>query len=219
MIKNILWDLDGTLFDTYPATTYALNETLKELGFSMPLNAIDGLARQSIRRCLGTLSQRFDLNPELLQRRFTDTYQGVSAANQLPFPGVRSVCEWIRARGGVNIIIAHRSLKSTLKLLEAHNLSPLFEDIFTAEQGYPRKPDPAMILAALGKHHLNPDETLLVGDRELDVQAGQAAYVRTCLFGRVVESASPDYQIENYKQLSKILLALDPKEITPEWRI
>ena len=47
-VRNILWDVDGALFDTYPAITYALSRTLNELGLSIALNVIDSLARQSI---------------------------------------------------------------------------------------------------------------------------------------------------------------------------
>ena len=73
------------------------------------------------------------------------------------------------------------------------------------EQGYARKPDPAMVLAALEKYALDPAETLMVGDREIDIQAGRAAGVRTCLFGPAELSASADVGIEQYDQLLKLL--------------
>ncbi|MFO7583234.1 MAG: hypothetical protein R6W69_00780 [Anaerolineales bacterium] len=57
MIRHLLWDLDGTLFDTYPAITYAISKSLNELGGAMALNVIDGLARQSIVNPSGTASR------------------------------------------------------------------------------------------------------------------------------------------------------------------
>lgn len=51
MIKNIIWDLDGTMFDTYPAIVYAIGESLEELGLSVSLTVIDGYARQSLDHC------------------------------------------------------------------------------------------------------------------------------------------------------------------------
>ncbi len=201
MAKNILWDVDGTLFDTYPAITYAISKSLNEMGLSIAMNVIDGLARQSLNLCVETLSQRFKLDPDLLHRRFAESYQTVDPANQLPFPGVCEVCGLIHARGGLNIAVTHRDVRSTQRLLSAYALAPFFSDIFSVEQGYPRKPDPAMVLAALEIHALNPDQTLLVGDRDTDIQAGRTAGLKTCLFGQAGPADLADFQIESYAQL------------------
>ena len=201
MIRNILWDVDGTLFDTYPAITYALSKALNELGLSIALNVIDGLARQSISDCIKTLSQRFKLDPNLLRRRFAKSYLTVSPANQPPFPGAREVCEFIYEHGGLNIAVSHRDIQPTQILLEAHGLAPYFTDIFSVEQGYPEKPNPKIIQAALDGHALNLNETLLVGDSDLDIQAGRAASLRTFLFGGAELKTPADFQIEHYSQL------------------
>ena len=205
MIKHILWDLDGTLFDTYPAITYAISKSLNEIGQSVALNVIDGLARQSIAHCLEALSQRFKLDRGLLEARFAEAYRVIDPANQTPFPGVQEVCSVIHRRGGLNIIVTHRGLQSTQRLLDTHDMAASFDDIFSVEQGYARKPDPAMLLAAMEKYHLDPAETLLVGDRELDIQAGQAAGVRTCLFGSADLTVPADMRVANYQQLLAIL--------------
>lgn len=205
MIRNLFWDLDGTIFDTYPAITYAISKSLNEMGLSVALNVIDGLARQSIEHCTVTVAQRFKLDPDLLRGRFAQSYRMVDPANQLPFPGVSEICESIHGRGGLNIIITHRGIRSTGKLLEIHGLATHFDDIFSVEQGYPRKPAPAMILSALEKHHLDPVESMVIGDRELDIQAGRAAKVRTCLFGGAQLSTPADFKIEHYDQFLQIL--------------
>jgi HAD superfamily hydrolase (TIGR01509 family) len=205
VFRNILWDVDGTLFDTYPAVTYAISKSLNETGLSVALNVIDGLARKSIDQCLQTFSQRFKLDPDLLRTRFTESYRTVDPANQPPFPGVREVCEAIHARHGLNVIFTHRGVQSTLRLLNVHGLASCFDDILSVEQGYPRKPAPAMVLAALEKHALKPEETLLIGDREIDIQAGRAAGVRTCLFGGAELETPADIRIERYSQLLSLL--------------
>lgn len=204
--RNILWDLDGTLFDTYPAITFALSKSLTEMGLSVALNVIDGLARQSLAHCVETLAGRFKLDPDLLAAKFTESYRTVDPANQPPYSGARGVCAWIHEHGGRNMIITHRRLCSAQRLLETHEMSAYFDDIFSVEQGYPRKPDPAMLLAAKEKYKLNPDETLLVGDRELDIQAGLAAGVRTCLFGNCGLTVPADIRVSNHQQLFEMLL-------------
>lgn len=204
-IRNLLWDLDGTLFDTYPAITYAISKALNEMGQSIELNVIDRLARQSIDHCLTTLSQRFKLDPDLLESQFAKSYRSIPPANQPPFPGAREVCEVIHERHGLNVVITHRRIQSTQQLINAHALSALIDDIYSAEQGYPLKPDPSMLLAALEKYNLKSDETMMIGDRDIDIRAGQAAGVRTCLFGQAELTISSDMQINAYGQLLEML--------------
>lgn len=205
MIKNLLWDVDGTLFDTYPAITYAISKTLGKMGMSAALNVIDGLSRQSIDHCLETLSHRFKLDPDLLRLRFAESYRAIPPANQPPFPGVREVCELARAHGGRNVIVTHRAVASTRSLLEAHEMTSSFDAIFSVEQGYPHKPDPALLETAIRQFNLKRTETLMVGDRDLDIQAGRAAGVQTCLFGQMHLSEPADYRVDRYDQLLDLL--------------
>jgi HAD superfamily hydrolase (TIGR01509 family) len=204
-ILNLIWEVDGVLFDTYPAITYAISKSLKEMGFSIALNVIDGLVRQSLEQCVETLSQRLKLDPKLLRNEFAKSYQTISPENQPPFTGARKVCAFIHEHSGLNLIVTHRSIQTTQELLSAHRLIPFFGDIFSVEQGYPRKPDPAIVLAVLKKYMLKPEATLLIGDRDCDIRAGQAAGIRTCLFGCTVLSHPPDYRIGNYIQLLGLL--------------
>jgi len=205
VIRNILWQVDGVLFDTQPAITYSISNALNEMGYAIALNVIDGLSRQSLEHSLGTLSQRFHLDPGLLESQFAKSYRSIPPANQPPFPGAREVCEVIHERHGLNVVITHRRIQSTKQLINAHALSALIDDIYSAEQGYPLKPDPSMLLAALEKYNLKSDETMLIGDRDIDIQAGRAAGVRTCLFGQTELTISPDLQINAYDQLLEIL--------------
>lgn len=206
MIRHILWKVDGTLFDTYPAITYAISKSLNDLGCSIPMNVIDDLARQSVERCLFDLSRRFKLDPKLLRCQFVETYQTLPSENQPLFSGVRQVCEYITQIGGSNIILTHRDCTATLALLEAQDMVALFDDILQAEQGYPLGPDPALIRAALNKHQLSPAQTLFIGDHALSVQAGQAAGVHTCLFGYTTNSNLAEIRVKDYHQLMQYLL-------------
>jgi HAD superfamily hydrolase (TIGR01509 family) len=207
VMRNILWDVDGTLFDTYPAITYAISQALNGLDESAALNVIDSLARQSIDHCLATLAQRFDLDQDLLRQRYLAAYAALPLANQPPMPGVEAVCAAIRQHGGQNVAVTHRSARSTQALLDAHGLAPFFAGIVSVEQGYPRKPDPAMVLAALETYALDPVDTWMVGDRALDIEAGRAAGVWTCQYGRNCAAPPPDLAIKHYRELLALLAA------------
>jgi hypothetical protein len=86
-------------------------------------------------------------------------------------------------------------------LLEVHGLGPLFTDCVTKDDPYPRKPDPASILALIARHGLDPRRCLAIGDRELDVVAGVRAGVWTCFFGEAPHETPADLEIIGYDEL------------------
>ncbi len=204
MIRNIIWDAGGTLFDTYPAMTQAFLSALGESGIQAPAEWVRGLAQVSQRHCAETLAAAYHLDYDNLWQRYKVYLASAPPEQQPPFPGAREVCQWIGAHGGKNLMATHRARELTEKLLGAHGLTSLFSGVVTIFDGYPRKPDPAMLLALAEQHRLARGETLAVGDREIDLQAGRAAGMLTCLF-RGAEAAEADFKIQEYRQLEDLL--------------
>lgn len=100
------------------------------------------------------------------------------------------------------------SEKASLEaLLETHGLARYFTDYIAKEDPYPRKPDPESLNALIMQHDLDRDQCLLIGDRELDIVAGQCAGIRTCFFGTELHEAQPDLEITEYAVLHRWLLA------------
>jgi len=205
MIRYLIWDVDGTLLDTYPAITEAYGRALRDFGATASPDWIVTLARQSLGHCTATLAQEFGLDPDELGGRFQVHYAALPPAAQPPFPGVADVCAYVCSIGGANFIFTHRGRKSLLALLAAHDLTGYFTDCVTHDDGYPKKPDPAGFEALIQRHALERAETLAIGDRDIDVLAGQAAGVHTCLFGGAATTVAADYSITDYVQLYCLL--------------
>ena len=204
-IRNIIWDVDGTLFDTYPAIARAFKAALNELGVDESVERIADLARESLGHCLTTLAAEHGLDPTSFEAAFGQQYERVEPAEQPPFPGVADVCRRIIRLGGRNVIVTHRGPRGTAKLLAAANLAPFFADCITSADGFPRKPDPGALDAIIGRNGLVRSETLAVGDREIDVQAGRAAGVMTCFFGPIDAPVDADLVIEDFRELARRL--------------
>ena len=205
MFKNLIWDVDGTLFNTYPAFTLGFSLALIELQAPAPLDKIDRLAKISLPYCAKTLAAEFGLSEEALLDSFSRHYSQIPVENQGPFPGVRAACELVKTAGGLNLIVTHRRSLTTQRLLEVHGMSGLFEEVVSAADGLPSKPDPAMFVYLLEKYRLEPGETLAIGDREIDVQGGAAAGCRTVLFGDNPCPTRPDYHFSDFGELVKLL--------------
>jgi phosphoglycolate phosphatase-like HAD superfamily hydrolase len=205
-IRHLIWDLDGTLFDSYPALTEAVGAALGELGVTVPLKRIESLAKKSMSHCASTLADDFQMDPEDLMQRFEEHYRSTPVSEQPPFPGVTEVCGFICSIGGTNVIVTHRMRKSATRLLRAHRMLSYFADILAGDEGYPRKPDPAMFEVVIRRQSLEREETLAIGDRDIDVLAGRAAGVRTCLYRAGSSEVKSDYRITDYAELRQIII-------------
>ena len=204
-IHNILWQVNGALFDTYPALTYSFSKALSEIGFSAALNVIDGLVRQSLDDSVDILSGRFKLDPQLLRQKFIESYRSISPASQRPFPGVQSIGEFIQRNGGANLALTDTGVEFASRLLEAHQFSGWIADTLFMKIGDENQNDPSMLRAVLDRYSLNPGETLLITALGLDVQAGRTAGIRTCLYGKAETNFAADLRIEKYSQLLDLL--------------
>jgi phosphoglycolate phosphatase-like HAD superfamily hydrolase len=207
VIHHLIWDFDGTLFDTYPAITRALSETLNDVGSSAPLDWIEGLTKKSLDHCVSTLVNEFNISEEEVISGFRQHYGSIPPQDQPPFPGVIDICEYVCSVGGTNVIVTHRGRESTTRLLSAHNMARYFADCLARDDDYPRKPDPAAFEAMIEKHGFRREETLAIGDRDMDILAGQAAGIRTCLFGTGPNDVAADFTITDYAELHRLIAA------------
>ena len=81
-----------------------------------------------------------------------------------------------------------------------------FAGCLTGDDGYPRKPDPAMFEAALAMYQLERAETLTVGDRAIDILAGQAAGIMSCFYGATSNGVNADLVLTSFTELQQYLL-------------
>lgn len=205
--EHLIWDFDGTLFDTYPPLITSIERALSELGVREPRAEIARLLSDTLDGCLEELSARHGLEGAVLEGRIAYYQRQVTAQDQPPFTGVISLCERFLKAGGQNFIFTHRSRESVSYLLEWYRVQGLFAEVLTVEDGFPRKPDPAGFNALIERHALPRERVLAIGDRTLDVIAGRRAGISTCLFRSEPDLAcSPDFVISSFEELKFILL-------------
>jgi HAD superfamily hydrolase (TIGR01509 family) len=204
--RYLLWDFDGTLFDTYPPLVRAIERALAEFEISEPRGVITSLLDDTLSACVSTLVEKHGLDAAAFEAQIDYYWGQTTPRDNPPFPGVIHVCERFLAAGGRNYIVTHRGRESMMGLLEWYKVTGLFADCLTRDDGYPRKPDPASFQAMIEKHGLPRAEVLVIGDRRLDILAGQAAGLHTCLFSaQPMPDLKPDYVIAAYDELGALL--------------
>ena len=145
MIQNIIWDVDGTLFDTYPAMARAFQLAMKDLGHDVTVKRIIDLAKQSLGYCVTTLANEYGLDENEIGRRFEQYYSLARPEDQTPFPGVINICQTICAQGGKNLIVSHRGNAGVTELLSIHHMESLFSGQITRDDGFPKETKPGSI--------------------------------------------------------------------------
>ncbi len=206
MYTNIIWDFDGTLFDTYPAIAQALCRAAKAMDLEVAREEAYALAKTSIGEAVRHIASRFGVDADALMARYRQFNGETDLALLRLYPHVQSILEKGTAMGRRNFIFTHRG-NSAQTCLELHGIGHLFEDVVSGKQGFARKPDPAGNLHIITKYGLIRGETIAVGDREIDILAAKNAGIDSCLF--VDTDAAPHteatYTIHSFAELEKIL--------------
>ena len=201
---NIIWDFDGTLFNTYPAMCRDLQAVME--GFGVHASLEDLLPRFTTSRetVLAWCGQQAGMTAQEVDQIYRAWVTEHGQPEAYPFPHVRSILERFQAAGGRNFVFTHRS-GSVHDYLAGADLTKYFTDVVSAGTTYARKPAPAGNLHIIETHGLDKARTLAVGDRELDVLAAKNAGIHACLFSPEHRETAADHRIRDFTELDALL--------------
>jgi HAD superfamily hydrolase (TIGR01549 family) len=205
MFKNLIWDFDGTLFDTYPAISGSLDGALRKHGIIEDMNEIVSLCKITLQTAIDHYCAKYNLNPDEIFQGYIEFYQTISMEQIPPYPGVFELLEFCRDSGRKNYIITHRPLDLLMDHLTYYHLEHFFEFMITSDDGYIRKPDPESFVALRDKFDLPTALTLAIGDRDLDILAAKGAGFKTCLYQNQDRTIPADYFISTMGELKALL--------------
>lgn len=180
----------------------ALLKTLTEEKIQQdPAGIYRKIKRESIRQLV------IDLNlpePEFSQRYHE--YEAAVITESFPFSDTRTTLEKIQANGGRHFILTHRTTASTWEMLKRDQLAEEITEVIGSDCDFPRKPDPSAINFLVSKYQLNKTETIMVGDRPLDIEAGKRAGVKTCFYDidHFIE-VSADFTVNKLAEIVSII--------------
>ncbi|MCM1066879.1 MAG: HAD-IA family hydrolase [Muribaculaceae bacterium] len=209
MIKNYIFDFDGTLMDTSGVILATIKATIKEMGLPGKTDdecrTIIGIRTDEAGRYLypGT-----DISNEVFARTFRSNYERLKkGAYESTFPGVLDVLGKLRADGCGLAIASSRRLASLYDYLDGLGIRDWFAMIVGADSVTKGKPDPEPVLKILDNLGWEAPATLVTGDADVDIMMGNAAGCPTCAvtYGNgslaSLQSAAPDYMIDDFRQI------------------
>ena len=126
MFGNIIWDVDGTLFDTYPAISKAFQAALNDFGKEASLDWIEGLAKTFLGHCVAVLANQFKLDEEHIVQAFGEYYDHLPPEEQPSFSGALTICEYIYGVGGNDLPPVLVPLTELVQLVESGHRTVLY---------------------------------------------------------------------------------------------
>jgi len=181
--RLLVFDLDGTLVDTFEDITRAVNHVLGQFGIS-PKDVeevrkyVGNGARELMAGVLGEKGGKLQIDKSIeIWRRY---YLEHPADRSRLYPDVKKVLEILRSRSLKLAVFSNKLQEITEKVLEEVGILPLLDHVLGENSNFPRKPAPEGLIFLMKKFDAAPGTTWMVGDGEADVRVGLDAGCRVC---------------------------------------
>ncbi|MCR5372753.1 MAG: HAD-IA family hydrolase [Solobacterium sp.] len=181
MNRAFIWDLDGTLLDSYKVIVPSLYEAFREAGLDLDQEEIHReVIYTSVSSCIRRISAETGIAYDTVHKRFTELR--VQRDQELRLnPGAHETLAILADNGAKHCLYTH-SGRSTESVLARLGVSGFFEEIVTKEYGFARKPVPDAVNYLIDKYGLDRERTFYVGDRTIDMDCAVNAGIRGILY-------------------------------------
>ena len=209
MYKAALFDLDGTLADTFGDIFNAANTLMKKKGYPLKtkeeiLSAISFGRREFVERILPhgtdecTISQALEEYTQYYGVHFMDTTR--------PYDGIIALVQTLRQMGFRTAVVTNKAHPNAVKMISHVFPADLFDGVWGLDR-FPPKPNPSIAHAAAQALGVSPEECFFIGDSELDILTAQNA-------GMTPVGVSWGYRSEDIlKDAGATLIAHSAKEL------
>lgn len=205
MYRHVIWDFDGTLFDSYPLMAKAVMMALEEQGIYESYDKLMSMMKVSLRHVSDYFVENYN-NSDTLITNSLRYIKELEVDNMKPFPGVMDVCRRIHQNKRFNHLYTHKG-NSAIEYLKKYELHTYFSGLITKESNFKRKPDPEALLYLVEEFKINKSEAIMIGDRDIDILAAKNAGIDGCYYKSypLYDCDIAKYTITDYRQLAALL--------------
>ncbi len=177
---TIVFDLDGTLVDTAPDLTNALNDMLTLRGHA-PVSSeairdyVGYGARVMIEQALARAGAQGDV--ERMLAEFLGYYEENLARESRPYPGALAALDRLAAQGATLAICTNKRERLSRRLLQELEMADYFSAIAGRDTFPVAKPDPGHLRGVIALAGGDPARSVMIGDSDVDLRTAEAASI------------------------------------------
>ena len=180
-IHACIWDLDGTLLDSYDVILDSLQETMKHYGHTYDREYLRKyVILHSVHQFILEFAKKEGLQFDTVYQYYT-TLQDAGNDKVKLIKNAKQTLQLLKRKGVRNYVYTHKD-HTAKQVLEDLGIAEYISYTITGDDGFAKKPDPEGIRYLLDKFKLNPEYCTYVGDRRLDEEAGKKAGIKCILF-------------------------------------
>src|SRR5262245_37841401 len=200
---TIVFDLDGTLVDTAPDLTNALNDVLMRRGHEpVPIEAIRGCvghgARVMIEQSLTRVAARGDVDRMLAE--FLAHYETNIARESRPYPGAFAALDRLAGQGARLAICTNKRASLSRLLLQKLEIEHYFTALAGRDTFPVAKPHPGHLTGVIALAGVNPSRSVMIGDSDIDL-AVPAILVSFGFGASPLHGFAPEAVIDHFDEL------------------
>ena len=214
MFKLVIFDLDGTLvnsiFDLGDSVNYVLEEEgLPCFDYETYKHFVGNGTAKLIERALPE-GMRTKENIESFHKRFAEQYQKRCLDKTKPYEGIPKVLESLKEKGIKIAVASNKPDQFAGFIVRSIFGEGYFDMVLGKREGVPTKPDPAIINDILAELGAEAEQTLIVGDSDVDVITAHNAGIKCigCEWGfrgrEELETAGADIIISRPEELNEL---------------
>jgi phosphoglycolate phosphatase len=209
--RAVLFDLDGTLVDSYNALAEAVNFARRQQG-------LDELSAARIRDFVGDgldrlLQRAFNVTnvPRGIKDAFESRYDEICCEESKVLADVEATLERLQQLGVAMAVCTNKPTSFSRKILAFLELAPYFRDIVGPDVAGARKPEAQHVLRTLQATGCEPSQALFVGDMPIDVHAARASGIDVAVVPtgssseEQLRASHPDHYLDRFSDLLKIV--------------
>lgn len=181
MIKLCVFDLDGTLLDTVPDLTAAMNYAMEKTGHD-PItteqtrsyigNGIKNYAKRAVSQSYETDTP--DEEAEKAVAFFKEYYKEHLINGTTVYPGIKEMLEKLK-NDGMRLAVLSNKYDIAAKYIIDHFFPSVFDCVYGESEVCKRKPDPSGFFMICKDTGCAPEEAVMIGDAPTDVNAAKNA--------------------------------------------
>lgn len=186
-VRAVFFDLDGTLVDSVPMLTAAVNRVMSAKGLPVFTEAevaemVGKGARALIERiCLAQNIEPTTENVQSFLKDYAETMLAPGLPEERFYTGAREAVAALHAADFKTALVTNKMRAVTEQFLKRTGLDADLDALVAGDDTDHPKPAPDMLLLACEKTGVRPEEAVMVGDSENDALAARAAGMRAML--------------------------------------